>query len=159
MKTITRSQAIDDLREVLRTLVDDETSLCAAASQCGVFCRGFSRWSLAELRERYPWIAERHPKLDRAGFEELANRWQLCRQGIRSGRLPCDVAPSHVASAPCAGWEQFYEAELGRFHAELCGECVRVVPDWLAEISTSLPRSRRAATSGAGDDGLGERAS
>ncbi len=73
MKRITRSQAIEDLRRVLRAFVDDETSLCAAVALRAVFCRGLSRWSLAELRERFPWIAKRNFWLDRAEFEERAN--------------------------------------------------------------------------------------
>jgi hypothetical protein len=107
MKTITRTQAIHDLRAVLRTLVDNETSLCAAVARRGVFCRGFSRWSLAELRERYPWIDERHPAVDRTTFEAHANRWERCRQRVELGRLPCDIA-SRVSTPSCAasrcGW-------------------------------------------------------
>lgn len=139
MKTITRTQAIHDLRAALRPLVDHETSLCAAVARRRIFCRGFDQWSLAELRERYPWLAERHPDADRETFLELANHWQCCRQGVEHGRLPCDVAPRHRGSSPCAGWEDFYEAELARFHGELCGEAVRVVPDELG-----LPEQRAA---------------
>ena len=141
MRTITRTQAIVELRAALRTLVDRETSPCTAVARRGVFCRGFSRWSLAELRERYPWIAERHPHADRDAFVQLANHWECQRRGVEQGRLPCDVATHHRGSSPCAGWEEFYEAELARFHAELCGEPVRVVPEDLAFLAASAVRS------------------
>lgn len=131
MRTITRTQAIVELRGALRPLVEPRTSLCAAVGRRGVFCRGHAQWNLAELRERYPWIAERHPEADREAFLELANRWECGRRGVEQGRLPCDVAPRRRGTAPCAGWEEFYEPELARFHEELCGEPVRVVPEGL----------------------------
>jgi hypothetical protein len=132
MKRITRTQAICQLRAALRPMMDSRTSLCAAVAERGVFCGGFGQWSLAELRRRFPWIAERHPGADRATFVALADRWQRTRTGVEHGRLPCDVAERHRGAAPCAGWEELYEAELARFVDELCGERVQVVPDELA---------------------------
>lgn len=129
MRTITRTQAIYELRAALHTLVDHDTSLCAAVTQRRIFCRGFDQWDLAELQRRYPWIAERHPDADRETFIEHADHWQRCRAGVEQGRLPCDVATRHRGASPCAGWDDFYESELARFHAELCGEPVRVVPE------------------------------
>jgi hypothetical protein len=132
MKRISRTQAICQLRDALRPMVDSQTSLCAAVARRGVFCGGFDQWSLAELRARYPWIAERHPRASRRQLVELADRWQRNRTGVDHGRLPCDVPERHRGAAPCAGWEEFYEAELARFVGELCGERVQVVPDELA---------------------------
>jgi len=146
MRTITRTQAIHDLHAVLCTLVDQDDSLCAAVSRRGIFCRGFSRWSLPELRKRYPWIAERHPDADRETFVELANHWQRCRRSVEFGRLPCEVTTRHRRSSPCAGWDDFYESELARFHAELCAEFVRVVPDEIGPLAASA--ERRASENG-----------
>lgn len=142
MRTITRTQAIYELRAALRPLVDAETSLCAAVAQRGVFCGGFAQWSLPELQKRYPWIAERHPEADRERFIELANHWQRCRTGVEQGRLPCDVATRHRGSSPCAGWEEFYEGELAYFVAELCGENVQVVPDDLESVRAAAAEPR-----------------
>lgn len=129
MRTITRTQAIHELRSVLRTLIDHETSLCAAVARRNVFCRGYEQWSLEELRRRHPEIDERHPGVDRATFVALANQWQCHRTAVEGGRLPCDLASPHRGASPCAGWAEFYESELARFLTELEGESVRVVPD------------------------------
>lgn len=146
MRTITRTQAIVELRQALRPLVERDTSLCTAVARRGVFCRGHAQWDLAELRARYPWIAERYPQAGREAFLELVNRWECGRRGVEHGRLPCDVAPRRRGAAPCAGWEEFYEAELARFHGELCGEPVRVVPEDLEAVRTAPARRRDPAS-------------
>jgi len=46
---------------------------------------------------------------------------------------------SHLAPA---GWDEFYESELARFHEEMFGEEVFVVPDDLLEL---VSRARSAA--------------
>lgn len=126
MKTIQRTQAIDDLREVLLRMVDRDNSLCRVASWRKLFCRGFGQWSRSELEQRFPEL-EREPPLARNHLEWQANRCQLGRQDIFGGKLPCDVARGEAA--PCRGWAEFDERELARFHRELCGEAVVVVPD------------------------------
>jgi hypothetical protein len=126
MRTIRRAQAIDELREVLLEMVDEQNSLCRVASWRGIFCRGFVQWSRPELERRFPAL-ERKPAFARGHIEQAANRCQLARQDIPTGKLPCDVAPG--AEAPCRGWDEFDERDLARFHRELRGEAVVVVPD------------------------------
>jgi hypothetical protein len=128
MRTISRSQAIANLRRELLKLVDEEHSLCLVAARRGLICNGLGRWSTAELVRRLPW---RTPSAapERAEVERLANDWLSAFQDRPSGRLPCDPAPGRASL--CAGWEEFYEGELARFHREMCGEEVRVVPDAL----------------------------
>lgn len=129
MRCITRDQAIAELRSVLLRMVDGENSLCRVASWRKLFCQGFSQWSQAELERRFPGIPQRGGELQRGHQELLANRAQLCRQDILAGKLPCDVAPEERAHTPCAGWEEFDDRALARFHREICGEAVQVVPD------------------------------
>ena len=129
MRRITRSQATEELREVLLRMVDQHNSLCRVAAWRGIFCRGFSQWSRAELEQRFPSL-ERDPALHRGHLELQANRCQLARQDIRAGRLPCDVTPGESSRPPCEGWSEFDERELARFHREICGERVEVLPDW-----------------------------
>jgi hypothetical protein len=126
MRTIPRTQAIADLREVLLRMVDRDNSLCRVASWRGLFCHGFAQWSRAELEQRFPEL-QRQPALARGHLELQANRCQLGRQDVLRGKLPCDVAEGE--HAPCHGWAEFDEGELARFHRELCGEAVAVVPD------------------------------
>lgn len=129
MRRITRSRAIEELREALLRMVDQQNSLCRVAAWRAIFCRGFSRWDRPELERRFPSL-KRDPGLQRGHLEQQANHCQLGRQDIPSGRLPCDVPPEELSRAPCDGWKEFDERDLARFHREICNEVVEVVPDW-----------------------------
>jgi len=128
MRSITRTQAIGELREVLLRMVDQQNSLCRVAAWRDLFCRGFSQWNRFELERRFPQ-AQRVPSLPRPQIELMANDCQLARQDVLAGRLPCDLAAEEGARAPCRGWNEFSDGDLARFHRELCGEAVEVVPD------------------------------
>ena len=127
MKTLRRSEAIEALRDVLLRMVDEQSSLCRVAAWRELFCHGFSQWSQAELERRFPTIAPRSTHFARAHQEQLVNDAQLHRQDVHARKLPCDV--EHGCDAPCRGWQEFSDRDLARFHRELCGEKVRVVPD------------------------------
>jgi len=128
MRRISRSQAIEELRDVLLRMVDQQNSLCRVAAWRNMFCHGFAQWNRWELERRFP-SAQRVPSLPRPQMEQMANVCQLAHQDPLAGRLPCDVAPEDSARAACRGWMEFDEAQLARFHRELCGEAVEVVPD------------------------------
>lgn len=124
MKTLNREQAIDHIRAAVLKLVDDDHSMCEVAARLGIFCRGFRRLGDDELTRRYQWLADRRGVEDRASIEDLANRWQLARQLATHEALACDVQTrEHDA---CDGWASFTEAELERFHLELCDEAIAV---------------------------------
>lgn len=129
MRTISRSQAIADLRRELLKLVDEEHSLCLVAARRGIFCNGFGRFETVDLAERLPGSVP--PATERVEIERRANAWLSELQDLRAGRLPCD---HEGRSSLCAGWEEFFEAELARFYLEMLGEEVRVVPDSLLEV-------------------------
>jgi hypothetical protein len=128
MRRLTRSQAIEELRDVLLRMVDGQNSLCRVATWRKIFCLGFRQWSQSELERRFPRIPPRASGLQRGHQEWLANDLQLSRQDIHGRRLPCDVHAGN-SQAPCAGWDEFDERDLARFHREICGEAVEVVPD------------------------------
>lgn len=131
MNTITRSQAIANLRRELLKLVDEDHSLCLVAARRGLFCGGLERFSTAELVRRLPWSLPEGSEPTRSEVERQANHWLSGLQDLRVRRLPCDAVEG--CARLCAGWEEFYEGELAHFHRELCGEEVRVVPDALLE--------------------------
>jgi hypothetical protein len=127
MNTLTREEAIRDLREELRKRVDEDHSLCQVAAQERIFCTGFSQWTFAELKALYPWITRSRPKLTRAELEDLANRWQLARQFVFDTELSCDAQcreqDVHGGYLEvCGGWNHFSDEEIARFHAQICGE-------------------------------------
>ena len=129
MRKITRSQAIDDLRESMVALVDDNHCMCDIAAKHHVFCHGFSQWKFGELKERYDWIVKRRPRITRGELEDLANRWQLARQFVLDNNLSCDVQTKEKHHPTCKGWDTFGEGDLARFYAELRGEDVEVAPE------------------------------
>lgn len=130
-RRVSRRQAIADLHAELVRCVDDQSSLCRVAGRQGFFCGGFAGMSRSEKARRFPWIP---PEVldDPEAFERRAESDLLPLQDVSRGRLPCDV-DGELRVQPCAGWEEFYECELARFHRELCGENVEVVPDELVE--------------------------
>lgn len=119
-----REVAINDLRQALLALTDDDHSICRIAAQKGIFCGGFKRYSDAELRQRYDWLARRHPSAPRHEIETLADRWQLGRQIVDDEPLACDV--QQIEHDSCGGWDDFSNQELSRFYREILGKDVFV---------------------------------
>lgn len=122
--TITRDEAIKRLRAVLQQETDEETSICKAAADRGIFCRGFRHYGDAELRRRYDWIVRKRPDIARPELERLANEWQLAQQQVHDIPFACDVqAQLHDT---CMGWDDFTSEQLQQFVTELTGRAVNV---------------------------------
>lgn len=119
-----RPEAISRLREALVRLADDEHSMCQVAADRGIFCHGFRRWGPGEFDRRWRNAIGRSTHLTRAQMEEFANLWQLAEQ-IRIGvALACDTRSR--GDGPCRGWEEFSNADLSRFCADILGRDVVV---------------------------------
>lgn len=129
MKTLTRTEALDVLRKQCLALVDDEHSLCEVAGRLQILCKGFSQWSFQELKDRNKWLTTRRRHMTRAEMESLLNRWELARQFVNDQGLPCDNNLTDRHHPLCKGWDEFDEATLAGFVAELTGEAVEVRPD------------------------------
>jgi hypothetical protein len=120
-----RIETIGRLRDALLRLADDEHSMCQIAAQRGVFCYGFRRWNASEFDRRWRGAIGRSTHLTRAQMEEFANLWQLAEQ-LRGGvALACDVRTA--AHSPCRGWDEFSNADLSRFCADILGQNIEVV--------------------------------
>lgn len=129
MKTLSRERAIEDIRQKLLTLVDDEHSMCRVAAERGIFCHGFDQWSTGEMRARHDWIVRNRLAVRRAELEDLANRWQLARQRVLDVPLCCDIqADPRENHRTCASWEGFADPQLAAFHRELLGDEVEIAP-------------------------------
>ena len=129
-KQLTRSEAIDAIREKLLTYTDDEHSMCEAATQRGILCRGFSQYSTRELRRRYGWIVKNRPWIKRKELEDAANRWQLARQFILGTKLACYTQSRECEMhATCEGWRGFPDEKLQAFHRDLLGSEIEIVED------------------------------
>lgn len=120
---VTRAEMIDLLRARLIGLIG-ENSVCKSVAERGVFCRGFHRFSDAELRQRFAWIDRRLDDHSREELEAVADRWQLARQEVRQLPLACDV--QQIEHDSCRGWDEFTAEELSRFYLELSGRSLAV---------------------------------
>lgn len=105
-------------------LADDEHSMCQIAAQRGIFCYGFRRWNASEFDRRWRGAIGRSTHLTRAQMEEFANLWQLAEQLQRGVALACDVRTA--GQRPCRGWDEFSNADLSRFCADILGQNVEV---------------------------------
>lgn len=123
-ESISRPALIATLRDEL-TRRAGETSICKLAAQTGIFCKGFRRYSDAEMKERYGWISKKNPDVPREELEEIADRWQLARQDVLGAQSSCDV--QQLEHDACGGWDDFGDDQLARFLRELTGRNV-VVP-------------------------------
>ena len=120
---ISRSGLIAALRDELGRRAGD-MSICKLAAQTGIFCKGFRRYSDAELKERYGWISKKNPDMPRAELEAIADRWQLARQDVIDAPTSCDV--QQVEHDACGGWDDFGDDQLAGFLRELTGRSVVV---------------------------------
>ena len=122
---VTRDEAIARIRAVLLQETDEETSMCKAAADHGIFCRGFRHYGDAELRRKYDWIVRKRPAITRPELEELANDWQLAQQQVHDIALACDVQTQ--LHDTCMGWDDFTNEQLQKFIVDLTGRDVVVV--------------------------------
>lgn len=123
-ETISRVSLIVALRNELAQRAKGEMSVCKLAAEKGIFCRGFRRYSDADLRTRYGWIAKRYPDASRAELEAMADRWQLARQDVLEVPTSCDV--QQLEHDACGGWEDFSNDDLAGFLRDLTGRRVVV---------------------------------
>ena len=123
---MSRPALIGVLREELSRRANGEMSICTLAAQTGMFCRGFRRFSDAELKERYGWISAKYPNVPRAELEDIADRWQMARQEVFDLPTSCDVQVLDGDS--CHGWDDFSDEELATFIREITGRNIIVDP-------------------------------
>jgi len=116
---ITRESLIGALRAELSRRANGEMSICMLAAKNGIFCKGFSRYSDAELRQRYGWIAKKYPAIPRDDLEEIADSWQLARQEVDGVATSCDV--QQLEHDGCNGWNDFSNEQLSQFLLDLTG--------------------------------------
>ena len=123
-ESVSREELVERLRLALTELTDQETSICKAAAERGIFCRGFARYDDPQLRRKYDWIVRKRPGMTRADLEQVANDWQLAQQEVHDLNFACDVQTQ--LHDTCGGWDDFTTDDLARFYSELTGKQIRV---------------------------------
>jgi hypothetical protein len=120
---LTRGEAIARLRATLLDICGDR-SMCRAAAEEGIFCRGFRRWPDHEFHDRWRGHLGVSTHLTRPQMEELADLWQLTEQIRRRSTLICDAQT--LAPGACRGWDEFSDADLEGFCREILGARVSI---------------------------------
>lgn len=121
---VSRPEAIERIRGMLKSLTHDDECACSTAARFGVFCQGLTKLSDPELKARYDWIARTRPKASRAELEELVRLYHVSRQAATGTGLCCDLETRERCG--CDGWNQFDDRALERFYKEMIGEDVQV---------------------------------
>jgi hypothetical protein len=124
IETVSREELIARLRRELTQFTDVETSVCKAAAEHGVFCKGFQRYTEPELRSRYGWIVAKRPDLSREELDEVANDWQLAQQEVHEMPIACDV--QRKVHDTCRGWNDFTSEQLAKFYYQMTGKEIQV---------------------------------
>ncbi len=124
---ISRESAINRLRRKLLELTGGQKSACQVATERGILCHGFARYSDEELREAYRDLVKRNPSISREELERAANGWQLDRQLDVGTLVSCDTQQMFYET--CRGWMDFSNEQLAQFCLELLGEEVVVTGD------------------------------
>ncbi|MEI6084282.1 MAG: hypothetical protein WCS70_08270 [Verrucomicrobiota bacterium] len=114
----TREEAIQRIREFLVANQRSEETTCQAAARAGIFCHGYDQWSVAQLRDRYPWLAKKMPEdTPREEFLKLIVAWDGARQLATHSATTCDA--KSVDREGCLGFDRFSSAQLKRLCPQL----------------------------------------
>jgi len=135
----TRVEAIASLREALVKLCGDGRSMCQAAAENAIFCRGFRQWPEREFHDLWKPLIGVSTHLTRTQMERFADLWQLSEQVRQGLRLACDAQVVH--SGVCRGWDEFSNVDLARFCGEILGRDVLVSDGQPIVIESSPERT------------------
>ena len=114
----TREEALKKVREFLVAQTRDDETTCQAAARLGIFCHGYDRWTVEQLRNLYPWLAKKMPvDTPREEFLKLIVAWDNARQLVHKVSTTCDV---HVMDQDgCLGFSRFNDQQLKRMFPQV----------------------------------------
>jgi hypothetical protein len=114
----TREDALKRVREFLVANTRPEETTCEATARLGIFCHGYDRWTLEQLRHLYPWLAKKMPPdTPREDFLKLIVAWDNARQLVHKVSTTCDA---HTADHDvCLGFDRFSNQQLKRVFPQL----------------------------------------
>lgn len=125
--TYTREDALKRIREFLITNTRQEETTCEAAARLGIFCHGYDRWTLEQLRHLYPWLAKKMPAdTPREEFLKLIVAWDNARQLVHKVSTTCDVHSTDHDG--CLGFDRFGNQQLKRMFPQLFNADDEITP-------------------------------
>ena len=114
----TREEALKRIREYLASSTRDDETTCQAAARLGIFCHGYDKWTLEQLRQLYLWLAKkcrgRHPREE---FLKLIVAWHGARMLVHNPPTTCDA--KSVDHEGCLGFDRFSNTQLKRMFPQL----------------------------------------
>lgn len=114
----TRDDALKRIREFLVTNTREDETTCQAAARLGIFCHGYDKWSLEQLRQLYPWLAKRMPAdTPREEFLKLVVAWDSARMLVHKVPTTCDA--HRLDRDSCLGFDRFNNTQLKRMFPQL----------------------------------------
>ena len=123
LRALSRKAAIQCLREAVIQLTE-ECSRCQRATDHGIYCLGFRRFSEDELARRYARLVN-DPGMTPQEVRSLENRWRVALEFLERVSAYCETHRREPSR--CVGWDGFPDDELQRFCFEILREPVRIV--------------------------------
>jgi Iap family predicted aminopeptidase len=113
-----RAEALQRIREYLVANTHEDETTCQAAARLGVFCHGYDRWTMDQLRNLYPWLAKKMPRdTPREEFLKLITAWDGARQLVNRVTTTCDAKA--IDHEGCLGFDRFNNAQLKRMFPQV----------------------------------------
>ena len=113
-----RTEALDRIRAFLVAKRREDEITCQTAARLGIFCRGYDKWTTSQLREQYPWLAQRLPAdTPREELLKLIVAWDNARMLVHRVGTTCDAKT--IDHDGCLGFDRFGNEQLKRLFPQL----------------------------------------
>jgi hypothetical protein len=123
----TREEALKQIRELLLANTRSDETTCQVAARLGIFCHGYERWTLEQLRQLYPWLARKMPQnTSKEEFLKLITAWDGARMLAHRAPTTCDAkATDHEG---CLCFDRFGNQQLKRMFPQIFGSDDEITP-------------------------------
>src|SRR5438552_10705455 len=114
----TREGALQRIRQfLLSNMAEDETT-CQTAARLGIFCHGYDQWTTQQLRDLYPWVADKLPQdATREELLKLVVAWDRARMRTHKTPVTCDA--KSLRGETCLGFAGYNNEELKQMFPQL----------------------------------------
>lgn len=114
----TRDQALEKIRGFLTKVRRDDETTCQTAARLHIFCRGYDKWNVEQLRELYPWLAKKLPRdASREDLLKLIVAWDGARMLVHNVATTCDA--HSIDRDSCMGFDHYSNVHLKRLFPQL----------------------------------------
>jgi hypothetical protein len=123
----TRTEALEKIRAFLLEKRREDETTCQTAARLGIFCHGYDQWNDAQLREQYPWLAQRMPPdTPREELLKLIIAWDGARALVHRVATTCDA--KQIDHDGCLGFSRFSDERLKKLFPQLFAAADVITP-------------------------------